>query len=151
MSYIMTPADRYALAHELAHIKNEDHAMRVGAGAASAVFALGVGPLCGKLMAVNWRVGAMISMWSVVASFFSIKYFCRQQEYKADVAAGVGGYAKGGVIYWVKKCSLIAASSHYAKERQSEWKWWRSHPLAHERLRCMQTVMAETDVARPIA
>lgn len=127
--YVMNPATRYGIAHELAHIKHEDYCNRVMVALASASAAMAVKPLCIRVLNMSRRGGSIASMWAVAPTFFAYKWYSREQERLADAAAGMAGYAEGGVQYWAKQLALKNSRRTTGSAAQIEQlTLWRSHP-----------------------
>jgi hypothetical protein len=91
---VMTPADRFAIAHEFAHIRNEDFAARFAIGALSAALSVAVAPFTAVVLGWSFRAGSVAAMWSIPPAFFGYKWSCREQERAADAAAAAAGYVR---------------------------------------------------------
>ena len=62
-------------------------------------------------------------------TFFAYKWYSREQERLADAAAGMAGYAEGGVQYWAKQLALKNSRRTTGSAAQIEQlTLWRSHP-----------------------
>ena len=142
VAMVTPPLLRYALAHEMAHIKHEDYAVRGAAGVGSAVITAGVGKVAARLFSLQPQTGTLLSLWAILPAFFSYKWLCREQERRADAAAGHAGYAAGGVEYWARHCSFMTSNRlrHNPAAGQAEWGPWRSHPPAAERLHQLKAI-----------
>lgn len=141
-SMVTPPLIRYALAHEMAHIKHEDYAVRGAAGVGSAVITAGLGKAAARMFSLQPKTGTLLSLWAILPAFFCYKWLCREQERKADDGAGYAGYARGGVEYWARHCSFITSNRlrHNPAVQQTEWGPWRSHPPAVERLQQLKNI-----------
>jgi hypothetical protein len=142
----ISPEDRYTIAHELAHIKHEDSAVRAGAMFGSAVITAGVGPAAARTFKLPAKTGTLLSLWTVLPAFFCYKWLCREQERNADALAGESGYAQGGVGWWARHVSFMGGNrlrhNPAAQQVVLEWGPWRSHPLAAERLHQLGEIVA---------
>eukprot|EP00040_Diaphanoeca_grandis_P025197 m.139311 g.139311 ORF g.139311 m.139311 type:complete len:295 (+) comp30047_c0_seq1:245-1129(+) len=135
--YIMDPATRYEVAHEICHLKHEDFFSRVTVATASAALVLITRPFFSNVLKLPARLGFTLSMWTVVPVFFGYKYLCRRQEQLADSDAGICGYASGGAEFWARQIILKSASpkSSYLPPLP-----WRSHPPMEDRCSNLKSI-----------
>jgi len=76
-------------------------------------------------------------------TFFAYKWYSREQERLADAAAGMAGYAEGGVQFWAKQLALKNARRTAGSAAQIEQlNLWRSHPPMGSRYASLKS-MAE--------
>eukprot|EP00038_Savillea_parva_P028046 m.62919 g.62919 ORF g.62919 m.62919 type:complete len:299 (-) comp8121_c1_seq1:55-951(-) len=138
---VLSPAQRFAIAHEMAHIGHEDGVVRFLLGAGSSAGVLALTP---TLIRRGWtaKASSAAAMWAIVPLFFAFKWACREQERAADVAAARHGYLDGGLSFFEWRLRLQNASPGGATSG-SGLGLWRSHPNVLERYRLLRDVEDE--------
>eukprot|EP01134_Creolimax_fragrantissima_P002436 CFRG2436T1 len=135
MKLNMPQTEKFVIAHEMSHIKNEHFIIRWSAQILM-VAALVVPPLYSyKNSHITLRTATIGSMISIVPLFFGLKALTRFQESEADVDAAHAGYVDGGVAFWRGRVELDAhLRPNVSPSQLSSLRWWRDHPPHHERL-----------------
>ncbi|EGD76901.1 hypothetical protein PTSG_08246 [Salpingoeca rosetta] len=126
-STILTPEQRYALAHELAHITCEHHTKRVTATAAALTAAFAVGPALRRWARASRPVAATATLLSIAPAGAALRWLYRRQEWEADAVAAHKGYACGGEAFWSRQAAMRVPNPGVPY-------WFRTHPYPHERL-----------------
>lgn len=139
-THILTPADRFAIAHEFAHLRNEDFAARFALAALSAALSVAMAPFASVVLGWSFRAGSVAAMWSIPPAFFGYKWSCREQERAADAAAAAAGYAQGGLAFFDFQLRLRAGSP--VGSGGGGMTLWRSHPTLLERFLFFRDVVA---------
>lgn len=113
---IATRAQRYAMAHELAHVRCEHYLQRWVLMSSAIVFTVATVPAL-RLRGWSLKAATTMSMWLVVPGFFGTRYISRTQEREADLLACQAGYANGG---WRERGNGKLADDPIANKRASK-------------------------------
>lgn len=136
-STVLSPADRFAVAHELAHLHREDHLRRVATASALVAQGLALGPLLRRFLRWKLPSAALASVGGTLAALLAVRAAGRRQELAADAAAADAGYALGGVALWRQRLERMRATHAFERPPSPLRDALESHPPALLRLRSL--------------
>ena len=141
---VLSPPDRFALAHELAHLRREDHLRRIGAASGLVLAGLALGPLLQRAAGLPPSSAAVASVGGTLAALLGLRALSRTQELTADAAAARAGYAQGGIALWRQRLERLQAAGAMSSVVSSPVRdALRSHPTALQRLRALLELQAD--------
>ena len=139
-SHVLLPADRYILAHEMAHLKLNHHVKRQGTALALVSLAIASGPLAQRaLPAVSRRGASVLSVLALAPAFALLQAFARHQELQADQETARCGYALGGRDFWAQQLEAEDSRHNPATE---PFPWLQSHPSPSVRFELFSQALA---------
>lgn len=133
---VLTPPQRYELAHEVAHIALEHHTKRILATAGIIGWSVSIGPILLRKSRLSTRKATVIAATSTLPALLALRWLHRQHEWEADIKAGNSGYAWGGCVFWQSQVARRSPNENVPY-------YLRTHPYPHERFRLFRTLLAD--------
>lgn len=136
---LLSPAERYALAHEAAHLHREDALKQAALTLATIASVLALGPWLWLRCRWPRSVAIWTSMTAVTPAVLGLAAYSRHIELQADLTAGRAGYAEGGLGFWAVQLQEAAAS--WMPGRAGAW--LATHPTSAERCEAFRRIVVE--------